>query len=168
MRNLEAKFRLDDLATARVAAERLGYRHRETWRQRDTFLRVEHGKLKLREEPAGAALIHYGRERHESLQLSNYEIVSVVDAEKMRAMLSAALEVLAEVRKERTLLIRGNVRLHLDRVDGLGDFCEIEAVIADGDDPDRSRVAIAELLAALGIDDANLIDVSYFELMTKS
>ncbi len=62
-------------------------------------------------------------------------------------------------------MMRDNVRLHLDRVAKLGQFGEIEAVIADGDDPERSRVAVDEILAALGVEQPDLIDVSYFEML---
>jgi predicted adenylyl cyclase CyaB len=167
MRNLEAKFRLGDLRIARRCAEELGYTFRGVLIQRDTFFNVAHGKLKLRDEHGGAALIQYGREERDSLQLSRYQIVPVGDPERMRAILAAALGVLAEVRKERALLMRGHVRLHLDCVDGLGEFGEIEAVIAEGDDPERSRAAVDELLAALGVARADLIGVSYFELARR-
>jgi predicted adenylyl cyclase CyaB len=165
MRNLEAKFRLADLDRARRAAEALGYGERDVLVQRDTFFRVASGKLKLREEAAGAWLIHYGRDTDGKLQLSRYEIVAVSDAAAMRAMLAAALGTIAEVRKRRTLLMRDSVRFHLDCVDGLGEFGEIEAVIAPGDDPERSRAAVDELLRALGVAPEDLIEVSYFELM---
>jgi predicted adenylyl cyclase CyaB len=63
--------------------------------------------------------------------------------------------------------MRDNVRLHLDKVARLGDYGEIEAVIADGDDPERSRCAVNEILAALGVEKTELIDVSYFEMLAK-
>jgi adenylate cyclase, class 2 len=166
MRNLEAKFRLKDLARSHASAESLGYTFRAALVQHDTFFAVPHGRLKLRVEPeGGAALIHYGREPRGPLQLSRYEIVPVAEPDRLRAILSAALGVLAEVHKHRSLLMRDNVRLHLDRVAGLGEFGEIEAVIADGEDPEASRGAVDELLAALAVAPADLIDVSYFELM---
>jgi len=168
MRNLEAKFRLDDPELARRRARALGYVERAVLSQRDTFFRVANGKLKLREEDSGASLIHYRRSESDSLQLSAYEIVPVAEPERTRVMLAAALGVIAEVRKERTLLMRDNVRLHLDRVEGLGNFGEIEAVIAEGDDPERSRPAVDELVAALRIPREELIEVSYFELAARS
>jgi adenylate cyclase class IV len=67
----------------------------------------------------------------------------------------------------RILLMRDNVRLHLDRVASLGDFGEIEAVIADGEDPERSRTAVDETLSALGIAQADLIYISYFEMLAR-
>jgi predicted adenylyl cyclase CyaB len=64
-------------------------------------------------------------------------------------------------------MMRDNVRLHLDKVTRLGDFGEIEAVIAEGDDPERSRDAVNEILDALNVAKADLIDVSYFEMLAK-
>jgi predicted adenylyl cyclase CyaB len=168
VRNLEAKFPLDDSRKARDRAVVIGYRQRSVLRQRDTFFRSASGKLKLREEDDRAMLIYYGRRTADALQLSTYEIVEIVDPEKTRAMLAAALGVIAEVRKERTLLMRANVRLHLDRVEELGEFGEIEAVIPEGSDPECSRAAVDELLAALQISRETLIDVSYFELVAQS
>ncbi len=168
MRNLEAKFRLADLATARAAARALGYADAASFAQRDTFFAAAHGKLKLREQPPKAWLIHYARGAGDgALMLSRYEIVVVAEPGRTRTMLAAALGVLAEVRKHRTLLTRRNVRLHLDRVDGLGSFGEIEAVLDDKASIETARAEIDELLSTLGIGAADLIDVSYFELMVR-
>jgi predicted adenylyl cyclase CyaB len=173
MRNLEAKFRLDDLETARAAALALGYTVRASFTQRDSFFAAARGKLKLREQPPEAWLIHYERDREDGLMLSRYEIVPVADPARTREMLSRALGVLAEVRKHRTLLMRQNVRLHLDRVDTLGGFGEIEAVLSEGNEGDAgegpacARAAVDKLLGALGIGARELIEVSYFELLTR-
>jgi predicted adenylyl cyclase CyaB len=80
-------------------------------------------------------------------------------------MLASALGIMAEVRKERTLLMRGNIRLHLDRVEGLGDFGEIEAVLESGEISESNRDAVREILSALDINERDLIGVSYFEMM---
>ncbi len=167
MKNLEAKFPLPDLDRARRQAEAIGYRFESALAQCDTFFRVARGKLKLREEREKATLIYYAREESRAdLALSTYEIVAVSDGPKMRSMLADALGILAEVRKHRTLMMRDNVRFHLDRVEGLGDFGEIEAVIAPGRDPEESRGAVNELLAALAVAPEALIGVSYFEMLS--
>src|SRR5580658_349164 len=115
MRNLEAKFRLGDLDAARAAALALGYTASASFIQRDTFFVVARGKLKLREQPPEAWLIHYERDRESGLMLSRYDIMPVADSTRTREMLARALGVLAEVHKHRMLLTRRNVRFHLDR-----------------------------------------------------
>ena len=165
MRNLEAKFRLADLDAAAARASKLGYKQRSVLDQRDTFFRVPKGKLKLREEGHRAVLIFYSRDDSGPLKLSSYEIVAISHAEETRAMLAAAMGTIATVIKKRILMKRDHIRFHLDRVEGLGNFGEIEAVIPDGQDPELSRAAVDELLAALQIGPADLIDVSYFEML---
>jgi predicted adenylyl cyclase CyaB len=165
MKNLEAKFKLDDLERARKQAEASGYGYRATLLQRDTFFRVPHGKLKLREEETGAWLIFYGRVDSQHLKLSSYEIVQVVEPANLRAMMTQALGVLATVNKTRVLMMRDHIRLHLDRVDDLGEFGEIEAVLGEHGDPESSRAAVGEILHALGVEPDNLLDKSYFEML---
>ncbi len=167
MKNLEAKFHLADLARAEASAIAIGYTRRAVLNQRNTFFRVANGKLKLREEDERAVLIFYRRGNSRQLMLSEYEIAPIADPATTRHMLDAALGTLAVVEKVRTLLIRDNVRLHLDRVASLGEFGELEAVIPSGDDPERSRGAVDETLAALGIAQADLIDISYFEMLSR-
>ena len=165
MRNVEAKFRLRDRDALRMRAEEIGFRPSGVLSQRDTFFKTASGKLKLREEPAGACLIYYRRGGAAGSQLSDYEIVPLAEPERVRAIFGEAFGVIAEVRKQRTLLLRENVRLHLDRVEGLGDFGEIEAVLDEGEAPEANQDRVEELLRQLGIDPADLIEVSYFELM---
>jgi len=167
MKNLEAKFRLIDLAEAQARAAALGYTRRAILNQRDTFFRVANGKLKLREENGSAVLIFYHRGESGPLMLSNYEIVKIADPPRTLRILATALGPIAVVEKVRILMMRDNVRLHLDQVTRLGEFGEIEAVIADGEDPERSRDAVNEILAALNVGKADLIDVSYFEMLAK-
>jgi predicted adenylyl cyclase CyaB len=165
MRNVEAKFKLAEPALVGERARALGFTRRAELRQRDTFFVTAAGKLKLREEDGGAHLIFYRRHEIATLQLSNYEIVAVAEPARTRAILAEAFGVRAEVRKHRTLLTRDNVRLHLDRVEGLGSFGEIEAVLTEGEEEAENRDRVARLLAELGIGESELIEVSYFELM---
>ncbi|MGA2410456.1 MAG: class IV adenylate cyclase [Candidatus Binataceae bacterium] len=165
MRNLEAKFRLKNLEAARGHALAIGFEERGILIQRDTFFSVPNGKLKLRQQTGCASLIHYRRSDQSELQLSDYAIATISDPDALRAMLAAALGVLAEVRKQRTLMMRRNIRLHLDRVERLGDFGEIEAVLPDDSPPDGYQKEVSAILTALGIVELDLIGVSYFELL---
>lgn len=165
MQNLEAKFRLANLARARARAEALGFTYAATLTQRDTFFVVPHGKLKLREEADGATLIHYRRAAARGFELSDYTIVNLTDPAAIRAVLAAALGVVAEVRKRRTLLHRDNIRFHLDEVDQLGEFGEFEVVLTDASSAAAGEDALGEILEALAVRTSELIKVSYFELM---
>lgn len=164
MRNVEAKFRLQDVEHFRRRAEAIGFECVATLLQHDTFFAAANGKLKLRQQNDGAWLIHYQRHREQGLELSNYQIVGVSQPLEVRALLSAALGVVATVDKRRILLRRANVRLHLDDVVNLGLFGELEAVMDTGDDPAAGRAEIAAILGMLQIPPEELIDISYFEL----
>jgi adenylate cyclase, class 2 len=59
------------------------------------------------------------------------------------------------------------VRLHLDRVEGLGSFGEIEAVVGDEEMPEIYRIEVDEILAALEVTPTKLISESYFEMMAR-
>jgi predicted adenylyl cyclase CyaB len=167
MRNVEAKFRLRDRDRMRERALALGFVEKATFAQRDTFFRVASGKLKLREEQTGACLIYYRRDGSAGSQLSDYEIIPVAEPERVRMILCEGLGILAEVRKDRTLLLLGNIRLHLDRVEGLGEFGEFEAVVSDTDAVESMRHRVTRLLADLGVARDDLVEASYFELATR-
>ena len=95
------------------------------------------------------------------------EIVPIAEPEKTREMMTQALGTIATVKKTRILMLRDQVRLHLDRVDGLGEFGEIEAVLGDHGDPEASRPLVDELLRALEVDRKHLIATSYFEMLRQ-
>lgn len=165
MRNVEAKFKLTDRPRMLERALEIGFAHSGELLQRDTFFVTASGKLKLREEPGGAQVIHYARRTASGSGLSDYEIVPVIEPDKLRTILSAALGVRAEVRKRRVVLIRQNVRLHIDSVESLGEFGELEAVLVEGESEQANRKRLAALLEQLGVEVNALIDASYFELM---
>jgi adenylate cyclase, class 2 len=171
MRNLEAKFTLKNPAEARRRAEAIGFVATAILIQHDTFFTVPHGKLKLRQEPA-AMLIHYRRQDARGFELSDYTIAPVADPESTRVVLESALGIIAEVRKRRTLLLRENIRLHLDEIEQLGTFGEIEIVLcAEQPSPaslEASHFALREILAALEVRPEDHIGVSYFELIASA
>ncbi|XP_041576625.2 uncharacterized protein [Taeniopygia guttata] len=84
---------------------------------------------------------------------------------RTQAVLSQSLGVLGTVRKERLLLLLGQTRLHLDRVEGLGDFLELEVVLRpEQSEQDGQRVA-QELLRDLGVADSDLVPGAYLDLL---
>jgi len=165
--NLELKAR--DSAPERTvrACEELGAEGGGVLRQRDVYFSVPHGRLKLRYENDGIAqLIAYERPDDQGVKASRYRVMPVIAAAELEAALSAALGVVVEVRKTRRLFLYDGVRIHLDRVEGLGRFIELEALAdpAGGDRAGREKV-LGELRNALGVGDDDLVAGSYCELV---
>ena len=164
--NFELKARDPAPERSLRACRALGAEDRGTLRQRDTFFQVAHGRLKLREQdPGGAELIQYDRANTACARRSRYRLVRVDDPETLRAALAEALGTLVVVEKERRLFVTGNVRIHLDRVEGLGTFVELEAVVTSGARAEDEAPRVAELRRALHLGDDRVVGVAYADLL---
>lgn len=146
--------------------EGLGAEDRGTLIQRDTYFETAQGRLKLREEAdADAHLIAYQRPDLPEQKESQYRIVGVDDPTELREALSAVLGIKVVVSKTRRLFVLEDIRIHLDRVDGLGDFIEFEGVVSGDGDPDRFAPLLADLRRAFGIREGDLLRGSYSDLL---
>ena len=169
-RNIEIKARIDSVqALLPVARALAGGAEPVLIEQDDSFYPCSHGRLKLRRFPQGSAeLIHYQRSNGPEARASEYLRVPLVEGGTLQALLHRALgagAALGRVRKRRTLLMHGRTRIHLDQVEGLGDFMELEVVLAEGE-ADAKGVAEAEaLMQQLGLADAPRVAGSYFDLL---
>jgi predicted adenylyl cyclase CyaB len=165
-RNIEIKARVASIEALMPRARALVQRDAELIQQDDTFFRVPQGRLKLREFADGSAeLIHYQRADTLEAKLSDYRRVAVPEAAALREALERALGLLGRVRKQRMLMIAGQTRIHLDRVDGLGDFVELEVVLRDNQsEADGVRIA-DQLMHELGLAQAERIAGAYLDLL---
>jgi homotetrameric cytidine deaminase len=165
-RNVELKALDPDPARTLERALALGAEDHGVIVQRDTYFRVADGRLKLREEEPGEAhLIAYSRPDAAEVRVSSYRVVPVPDAPALLAALEQAPGVDVVVEKRRRLLLWETVRIHLDEVDGLGSFLELEAVAEPGSDLTREHRQIAQLREALEIRDGALREGSYADAM---
>lgn len=167
MQNIEIKARVPDRSALLVALERLGARSVWERAQRDTFFVVSRGYLKLREvdgEPA--ELIAYERAPGSQPRPSDYDIATTADGPTLRTVLARSLGVRGVVAKRRVLHFWGHTRIHLDDVDGLGTFLELETV-ADGITLEEARVEAREVMDALVIRSEDLLDRPYLELLER-
>lgn len=161
-RNIELKARDDDPDWSLGVCRTLGAEDHGTIQQRDTYFNVTTGGLKLREEcPGSAHLIQFERADEPQQRESRYRIVGIEDPAQLRAALQAALGVVVVVAKRRRLHVWRDVRIHLDEVDGLGRFIELEAVAARDSDLTREHALIEELRAAFAISDYRLVSRGY-------
>jgi homotetrameric cytidine deaminase len=137
--------------------------------QRDTYFGARRGRLKLRELQDGAELIAYRRPDALGPELSTYVLAPVSDPEALKEALDNALGTVVVVSKRRQLFIWEHVRIHLDDVDGLGSFIELEAVIQPGDDELAEATRKVEWLRSeLMIAEDSLVSVGYADLLLDS
>ena len=161
-RNVELKATDPDPERSLRIALDLGAEDRGVLVQRDTYFRVPGGRLKLREEtPGGAVLIQYARGDRPEARESRYRITPVEDADALKTSLGDALGTLAVVEKERRLLLWEGVRIHLDAVQGFGFFLELEGVAPEGSDLSGEHDRVAQLSEALGLDESRILAGSY-------
>ena len=164
-RNVELKATDPDPARTLAACRALGAADHGVIVQRDTHFDVPRGGLKLREEtPGGPHLVQFERADAARERLSSYRIVPVQDGATLRAALSAALGVRAVVAKRRRLLLWRDVRIHLDEVEGLGSFLELEAVAPPASDLRHEHALVAELRSVLWITDDRVCATGYADL----
>ena len=165
-RNIEIKARIESVDALLSAAATLADAPPQDIEQDDTFFACAHGRLKLRDFGDGRGeLIHYTRADNEGPKLSDYMRAPTSEPAALREALGRAHGVIGRVRKLRRLLLVGQTRIHLDRVEGLGDFLELEVVLRDGQS-EREGIAIAEaLMARLGVASSQQVAGAYLDLL---
>jgi adenylate cyclase len=170
-RNVEIKARFaDDTEADRVErrARELATAPVQTLTQDDSFFRCASGRLKLRVFADGQGeLIAYHRADTAGPKTSTYCRTPAADPEGLRAALTAACGLVGRVRKQRLLVMAGRTRIHLDTVEGLGRFLELEVVLRD-DEPACDGVDEAEaLMTRLGVSPGWLVEGAYLDLLSS-
>jgi homotetrameric cytidine deaminase len=143
----------------------LGATDRGELHQTDTYFLVRRGRLKLRSDESAAELIAYRRPDHPEATESAYVLAPVSEPAAVAEALDSALGTTVVVSKRRRLFLWEGVRIHLDEVEGLGSFVEVEAVLPDAGDLDAAREKVARLRSELGIADDALVAVGYADLL---
>jgi adenylate cyclase class 2 len=168
-RNIELKARDPNPASSLEVCRALGATDHGEIAQRDTYFEVASGGLKLREEhPGRPHLIQFERASEPQQRESRYRIIEIDDADTLIAALAAAIGVRGVVAKHRHLLLWRGVRIHLDRVEQLGCFIELEAVAPPDSDLAHEHELIARLRTSLAITDERLIGLGYAEQLLKT
>jgi adenylate cyclase class IV len=165
-RNIEIKARIASIAALQPQVAALAQHGPELIDQDDTFFHCAHGRLKLRAFADGRGeLIAYDRPDAPGPKTSNYLITPTHTPDALRSTLARALGEAGRVKKQRLLFLIGRTRVHLDRVDGLGEFLELEVVLR-ADEPAESGIdEVHTLLLQLGVQPASLIAGAYIDLL---
>lgn len=162
--NIEIKAKYEDHEFARSKlkekeAKKIGIDH-----QTDTYFRVKEGKLKVRKGDIENYLVFYRREEKSGPKTSEILLYETDQPEELNEVLKAALEVLAVVKKKREIYWLENIKIHLDKVKGLGKFIEIELdKTKEGSYSDKADVL--NLMEEFKIEEDDLMKRSYSDLI---
>ena len=164
--NIEIKAKVKDFDELVRLVETLSDAPGVTLLQEDTFFNTPSGRLKLRVlAPDHGELIHYARDNASGPKRSDYVISTTQEPDALKAVLAAAWGIRGVVRKQRLLYRVANTRIHLDAVEGLGTFMELEVVLTAGQTEQQGFATAVGLMARLGIADSDLVDVAYIDLL---
>jgi predicted adenylyl cyclase CyaB len=168
-RNIEIKARIASVESLLPLAANVADEGPIAIFQDDTFFPCPNGRLKLRAfSDHDGQLIFYRRPDSFGPKESFYVISPISSPDTLRQALALAYGEAGRVIKHRTLFLAGRTRIHLDRVEGLGDFLELEVVLADGEANETGASVADELLDKLGIARDQLIDGAYVDMLAKS
>ncbi|XP_029283883.1 uncharacterized protein LOC115006017 isoform X2 [Cottoperca gobio] len=166
--NVEIKAKVSDPTQFAKKAAKLSQSEGTIIRQHDTFFNCSQGRLKLRDfMNESGQLIFYERPDTDGPKLSRYSISPTSDPPSLRTVLSDALGVKGEVRKERLLFLIGQTRVHLDAVEGLGNYMELEVVMRPEQTVEDGQQVAEGLMEKLGVSQESLVTGAYVDLLLK-
>lgn len=161
---IEFKARCGDHARIREILKSKSARFVGEDHQVDTYFRVPQGRLKLREGNIENSLVFYSRPNQSGPKQSDVTMSAVPAESDVKAVLSKALGIFVAVDKRREIYFVENVKVHLDRVEGLGEFVEVEA-IGRQSELANLREQCEGFLREFGIGENDLLAGSYSDMM---
>ncbi|KAM8883752.1 uncharacterized protein ACB058_000184 isoform 2-T2 [Synchiropus picturatus] len=164
--NVEIKAQVADPVQFAKTAAQLSQSEGTVIQQHDTFFNCSKGRLKLRDFMNGSGqLIFYERPDTDGPKLSRYSISPTSDPPSLHTVLSDALGVKGEVKKQRRLFLIGQTRVHLDTVEGLGTYMELEVVMRPDQSVEEGQQVAEQLMEQLGVSQESLVTGAYMDLL---
>jgi len=165
---IEIKAKTENQNLIREKLTSLGAEFKGTDFQTDTYFNVNYGRLKLREGNIENHLIYY--ERNDSLGLKQSDVILFKSEpnSSLKEILAKSLGIKVEVKKQREIYFIDNVKFHIDKVDSLGAFVEIEAIDMSGQiSKEKLYEQCNYYLNLFGISEKDFISVSYSDLILE-
>ncbi len=137
--------------------------------QIDHYFKINQGRLKLREGLIENTLISYHRPNDTGVKVSDVKYLRLQKDQvaSMLEVLRHVHEPLVVVDKKRKIFFIDNVKFHLDTVNGLGSFVEIEAIGEEEEKLTFLHSQCTEYLNVFGIEVSSCIPESYSDLLMK-
>ncbi|KAK4886451.1 hypothetical protein RN001_002722 [Aquatica leii] len=170
MRNIEIKAKVRDLTNLLSKAEHVSNSKGCIINQYDTFYKVPQGRLKLRKFESGdSELIFYERPDAEGPKMSSYEkcCIKSIETDALSNVLGKALGFDGTVKKTRHLFMVEKTRIHVDIVEGLGTFMELEVALGPNESIEEGEIIARLLMKKLGIDTEDLLAGAYSDMLKK-
>ncbi len=168
-RNVEIKARIESIDSIFPRAAGLADSGPIETTQDDIFFACEKGRLKLRVlSPDEGQLIFYRRADRRGPKESFYIVSPTASPDTLRQSLSLAYGQIGRVHKKRIVFLAGRTRIHLDSVEGLGDFLELEVVLEEGENADTGETIARDLMQRLHIRPDQLIEGAYIDVLVAA
>ena len=138
--------------------------------QVDTYFKVNTGRLKLREGEIERALIYYSRKDTKEPKQSNVTLLPIDSKSStiLKEILTNSLGILVIVAKQRSIYFIENIKFHIDTVEELGSFIEVEAIDVDGTiGIEKLQEQCQAFLKLFEISKEDLIPTSYSDLLLQ-
>jgi len=162
--NIELKIKLEEFSVVTEILHQNNIKLETILRQRDIYYKNKNGLLKLRIYNGSGELIFYQRNEDDKDRVSNYHLLKV-DPGYAEDFFSKLFEIEVEVIKERRLYLYKNTRIHLDEVDKLGSFLELETVVNTSLHEGKNE--FSEVVQLLNLDLNKQIKTSYRTLLLE-
>lgn len=164
--NVEIKAKCENQNEIRNLLKSLRADFKGTDIQTDTYFKVNNGRLKLRKGNIENHLIFYQRENTSGLKQSDVILLKTEPDSSLKEILKQSLGILIEVQKQREIYFIDNVKFHLDYVERLGHFVEIEAIDLDGSiGKEKLHQQCQYYVDLLKLSDRDFVSVSYSDLL---
>ncbi|MCJ7800961.1 MAG: class IV adenylate cyclase [Candidatus Marinimicrobia bacterium] len=165
LKNVEIKARITDYDKVKRLVEDLCHTPIHTEQQEDTFFNSSKGRLKLRESDGESAIIYYDRPNSYEPKQSDIAISFTENPDSLKSVLSKSIGIRGIIKKKRILYKYGQTRIHLDDVEGLGKFIELEVVLEHNQTSKDGETIAYNLMDLFDIQKTDLIDVAYIDLI---
>ena len=165
LKNIEIKARINDYDKVKRLVEDLCPTPIQTKQQEDTFFNTPKGRLKLRESDGETAIMYYDRPNSFEPKQSDIVISFIENPDTLKSVLSKSLGIRGIVKKKRILYKYDQTRIHLDDVEGLGNFIELEVVLESNQTSIDGETIAYNLMNMFDIQKTDLIDVAYIDLI---
>lgn len=166
--NVEIKATCSNPSQVRSVLEEQGADFKGTDHQVDTYFNVPDGRLKLRRGSIEQNLIFYRRANSKTPKASDINLVPANHPDQLHNLLDNALSTKVVVDKKREIYFIDNVKFHIDEVQDLGTFVEIEAIDQDGFIGEKKlHEQCQKYMKLFEIKDEDLIAGSYSDMLIE-